>query len=131
MLKTDRGLLKFILLSFITCGIYSIVYLYGISNDINVIATKHDGKKTMNYLLVILLTAFTCGIIDIIWFHNVSDRIGRELNRRGINYAFGSGTYWGWCILGSLIGVGPLVYIHKLSNAMNLLAEDENRQPKY
>jgi hypothetical protein len=52
--------------------------------------------------------------------------IRRELKRRGIHYSFGAGTFWGWCILGSLIGVGPLVYMHKLFKAVNKINADYN-----
>lgn len=31
-----------------------------------------------------------------------------------------------WCILGSLILVGPFIYTHKLLTAMNLLSADYN-----
>ena len=48
-LKTNRSLLKFILLSLITFGIYGIVVMSSISNDINLIAGRYDGKKTMHY----------------------------------------------------------------------------------
>ncbi|MCI1956271.1 MAG: DUF4234 domain-containing protein [Oscillospiraceae bacterium] len=53
-LQTNRGLLKFVLLSIITLGIYSIVFYSGISNDVNVIASRYDGKKTMHYCLITL-----------------------------------------------------------------------------
>ena len=52
-LKTNRGLLKLILLSMITFGIYAIVVYCSISNDINVVASRYDGKKTMHYALLI------------------------------------------------------------------------------
>ena len=54
-LRTNRGLLKFILLSIITLGIYGIVVMSHISTDINVIATRYDGKKTMHYCLVFFI----------------------------------------------------------------------------
>ena len=74
----------------------------------------------MNYLLMTLIVApITLGIGGLVWSHNISARIGNELKRRGVNYSFGAGTFWGWCILGSLIGVGPLVYMHKLFKAVN------------
>lgn len=44
-LKMNRSLVKFILLSLITFGIYGIVVLSGISSDINTIASRYDGKK--------------------------------------------------------------------------------------
>ena len=54
-LKTNRGLLKYILLSFITFGIYGIVVMSSISNDINIVASRYDGKKTMHYCLLFFL----------------------------------------------------------------------------
>lgn len=126
-LKTNRGLVKFILLSLITFGIYGIVVMSSVSTDINVIAGRYDGKKTMHYcLLTFLVAPLTLGIASIVWSHKISARIGNELNRRGISYSFGAGSYWGWNVLGCLIAVGPLVYTHKLLKAMNLLSEHYN-----
>lgn len=126
-LKTNRGLLKCILLSLITLGIYPLVLMSSISTDINLIASKYDGKKTMHYcLLFFIFTGLTLGIAPIVWYHRISARIGNELSRRGISYSFGAGSFWGWNVLGVLIGVGPLVYMHKLFKAMNLLSADYN-----
>lgn len=44
-LNTRRGLLKLILLSIITFGIYPFVFFSGISEDINLIASRFDGKR--------------------------------------------------------------------------------------
>ncbi len=126
-LKTNRGLLKFILLSIVTLGIYSIVFYSSISSDINLIAARYDGKKTMHYcLLFFLVGPITFGIAYIVWAHKISARIGNELKRRGISYSFSAGSYWLWNVLGSVIVVGPLVYLHKLAKAMNLLSESYN-----
>lgn len=128
-LKTNRGWLKTILLSIITFGIYGLVMYSGISNDINTIASRYDGKKTMHYcLLVFVITPITFGIGAIVWSHKISNRIGKELARRGINYSFGAGTFWGWNVLGALIGVGPFIYLHKLCKSMNLLCADFNEK---
>lgn len=128
-LATDRGLLKYILLSLITFGIYGIVAMYKATEDLNTIASKYDGKKTMNFLLMALLvTPVTCGIYGIIWYHTFSDRIGTELQRRGIQYSFSSSTFWLWNVLGSFIFVGPFVYVHKMFEALNLLSEDYNKR---
>lgn len=126
-LKTNRGLLKTLLLSLITCGIYDLVLYYQISDDINTIASDYDGKKTMNYILLILIIApLTLGIGAIVWNHRLSKRMGNELSRRGIGYKFGSGSFWGWNVLGALIVVGPFIYTYKQLKAMNLLCEDYN-----
>ena len=73
-----------------------------------------------------MLTGLTFGIAPIVWYHKLSARMGNELKRRGIAYSFGAGTFWGWNILGSLIFVGPFIYLHKLCKSMNLLCEDYN-----
>lgn len=126
-LKTDRGLVKFILLSLVTLGIYSIVYYSCISSDINIIASRYDGKKTMHFCLMsFILTPITLGIYTLVWYHQLSNRIGAELKRRGIDFDFSAKDFWLWNILGSLIFVGPFIYVHKLCKAMNLLSEDFN-----
>ena len=126
-LKTNRGLVKYILLSLITFGIYPLVIMSSISSDINLIASRYDGKKTMHFcLLSFIFSWLTFGIAPFVWYHRISNRIGNELNRRGIAYSFGAGSFWGWFILGSFIFVGPFIYMHKLFKAMNLLSADYN-----
>jgi hypothetical protein len=126
-LKTNRGLIKLILLSLITFGIYPLVLWSSVSNDINTIATRYDGKKTTHYLLMAFVFSWlTFGIAPFVWSHKICARIGNELKRRGIGYSFGAGTFWGWNILGAFIGIGPLVYTHKLLKAMNKLSEHYN-----
>ena len=126
-LKTNRGLVKFILLSAITFGIYALVVMSTVGEDINTIASSHDGRNTMHYCIIALLLSWpTLGIASLLWYHNVSSRIGAELQRRGISYKLSAGTFWGWGFFGALIFVGPFIYIHKLLKAMNLLAADYN-----
>ena len=126
-LKTNRGLLKYILLGIITLGIYPLVFMSSISNDINIICSRYDGKKTMHYcLLFFLIGPLTFGIGFIVWAHKISARIGAELSRRGIAYSFGAADYWLWNVIGSIIVVGPFIYLHKLAKAMNLLSEHYN-----
>ena len=126
-LKTNKGLLKTILLSIITFGIYGLVVMSSVSNDINVVASRYDGKKTMHFcLLAFIVTPFTLGIGAIVWYHKISARIGAELQRRGIDYKFGAGHFWLWSFLGSFILIGPFVYMHKLLKAVNLMNADYN-----
>lgn len=126
-LNTKRGLVKYILLGILTLGIYPIVVMSGISSDINPAASRYDGKKTMHYCLIFFVFSWlTLGIAPLVWYHRISARIGHELRRRHIHYSFGAGSFWGWHLLGLLIGVGPFIYIHKLCKAMNLIAKDYN-----
>ena len=124
--RTNRGMLKFVLLSMLTFGIYGIVCLSHISSEINIIA-RNDGKSTTHFCLMYFLYSWlTLGIAPLVWYTRISGRIGEELCRRNLPYSFGAGSYWGWNIFGSLILIGPLVYTHKLMKAMNFLAADYN-----
>lgn len=126
-LNSNRSLLKLILFSLVTFGIYGILFYCGISNDINVIASRYDGKKTMHYaLLFFLVTPITFGIAYFVWNNNLANRIRCELNRRNILSSFSSGDFWLWGVLGSFIVVGPLIYLHKLITATNELAKHYN-----
>ena len=111
----------------ITFGIYGMVTYASIANDLNVIASRYDGKKTMNYwLLIFVITPITFGIGAIVWMHKISARMGDELKRRNIDMKFGAGTFWLWNTLGAFIIVGPIVYMVKFFKAINALAADYN-----
>ncbi len=126
-LRTNRSLVKFILLSLITLGIYGLVMTAHISEDVNVVCSRYDGKKTMNYwLLVFLVGPLTLEIGSFVWFHKLCSRIGVELKRRNIDYNFGAKDFWLWNTLGLLIVVGPFVFIYKLIKAANLMNGDFN-----
>ena len=126
-IQTNRTLLKYIVFSFLTFGIYRIYIYTKISCEINKIASKYDKKSTMNYLLINFIFAwFTFGLAHIVWHHNLSTRIGDELRRRNAADDFGVADYWCWGILGILVIIGPWVYVHKLLNAMNYLADEHN-----
>lgn len=125
--KTDRKLWKSFLLTLVTCGIYSFVEMTQIADEVNLVASRYDGRKTMHFcLLAFIVAPVTCCIAIPVWYHNLSSRIGNELRRRGIAYDFGASDYWLWNVLGSCILVGPFIYLHKLYTAMNLLNGDYN-----
>lgn len=126
-LKTNKGLIKYLLLSFITFGIYGLVVMSSLSTDINIIASRYDGRKTMHYCLLFFIVApLTLGIASLVWFNNISERMGYELRRRNISYSFGASDFWLWNILGAFIVIGPFVYMHKLFKACNLLCRHYN-----
>lgn len=126
-MKANRGMIKTILLSIITFGIYGIYFSTKIGLDLNELAPEK--KKTMNFCLVFFIFSWlTCGIVPLVWIHRVSAKAGACLQDRGINYKFKASTFWVWGVLGSLIAIGPFVYLHKLCKAMNLLAKDQNEK---
>ena len=127
-LKTNKGLLKTILLSIITFGIYPLVVMSAVSNDINITASRYDGKKTMHFcLLAFIVAPITFGIAGIVWYHKISNRIGGELRRRNIAYNFSATDYWLWNVLGSIIIVGPFIYLHKMFKSINLINANYNQ----
>lgn len=127
-LTTKRGLVKFILFSIITFCIYPLVMMTKISNEIDVVASRYDGRKTMNFcLLTFIVAPITLGIALLVWYHRICNRMGNELLRRNLPYSISAGTFWGWMILGSLLfGIGPLVFMHKFLKAMNTINADYN-----
>ncbi len=126
-LKTKRSVAAYFLLSFVTLGIYPIVVMSSISDDINVIASKYDGKNTMHYCLMsFVLAPITFGIFGFVWFHQISDRIGAELRRRGISYEFGASDFWIHDVLLYFTIVCPIIFFYKMFKAMELLAQDYN-----
>ena len=85
-LRTNRGLAKFIILSILTLGIYALVVFAHISEETNVVCSRYDGQKTMNYwLLVFIVGPLTLGIGYLVWHHKLCARIGSELTRRGLD----------------------------------------------
>lgn len=127
MLRTNRGMVKYILLSLITFSIYGIVVMSNISEEINLVASKRDGKHTMHYCLILFIFSWlTLGIAPIVWMHRLCNRIGNELKARSLPYSISAGTFWGWGVLGSLIVVGPFIFCHKFLKSMNLMNGDYN-----
>lgn len=126
-LKANRSFIKILLLSFVTFGIYALITCGKITNEVNLVCSRYDGKKSMNYyLLAFIVSPLTCGIASIVWMHNICNRIGNELSRRQVAYSFGAKDFWLWCILGSFILIGPFVFIHKFFKAVNLMNENYN-----
>lgn len=126
-LPTNRSLTKYILLGLVTLGIYPIVIMTTTSEAINTIASRYDGKKTMNYCLLFFLVGWiTFGIGWLVWYNNFSTRIGDEQRRRGMAPTVTASTFWLWNVLGSLIIVGPFIYCYKMLHAMNDLCASYN-----
>lgn len=126
-LTTNRSMWKLLILSFLTCGIYSIVFFIPFSFDLERIHPSNG--RQMNYIGAYFLALFTFSIVLDIWHYQIAKRIGEALEARKIDYEFGTGDFWKWLFFGSLILVGPFVYYHKLCRAMNLLCEDYNEHP--
>ena len=125
--KTNRGAIKTVIFSILTLGIYDIVLFAKLGEELNLTSTKYDGKKTMSfYLLFFLVMPLTFGLGFFVWFHKFSHRAGRELKRRNIRYSFGASSFWIWVVILGITIVGPFIYLHKATKAINLINKHEN-----
>ncbi len=123
-LKTSKGLLSYILLSAITCGIYPIYYMHRVSVELNE-TCKEDGKITRGIIATFFLTIITFGIYPIIWWFSAAERMNNYAVRHNVlKVTISGGSFLLWNILGSLLfGIGPLVALFKFihsHNAVNL-----------
>ena len=126
-LKTNRSLIKFILLSAVTLGVYGIISMTELTNSLNRAAGVH-GRKEMHFCLIFFVVGpLTLGIGFLIWNHNMAVKIGNELERRGINYNLTPSQFWLFGILLLPVIIGPFIYLHKMFKAVNLICEDYNK----
>ena len=128
-LQTNRSVWKLMILNILTLGIYSIFFFVPLSFDLDKVDPKREREKTMNFLLAYVLSIFTFSIVITIWHYHIASRIEEALSRRNIDYDFSTSDFWKWYLFGSLIIVGPFVYLNKLCNAMNLLCQSYNEKP--
>ena len=125
MLSTNRRFWKWFFLSFITLGIYGIVFMCLYVRDLNTVC-RADGKKTMNYIGMLLLSVITCGIYGMVWTYNLGKRLEQGAVMRGLPPQTSGGSLLCWQIFGSLIVVGPFIAQAKMINALNALCVDYN-----
>lgn len=118
-LPIERGLGKMFFLGILTLGIYPVAIWSRIVTELNIVASRYDGRRTMSYFGMVILSPITLGIYPLVWMHKFCHRIRDELVRRNSDYNFAPSDFWLWGILGSLIIVGPFIFVHKLMKAMN------------
>lgn len=128
VLPTKRSLCKMFFLGLLTLGIYPMVIYSKIITELNIAASRYDGKRTMTFYGMAMVAPLTLGVYAYVWFHNLCARIGDELQRRNIDYKFGPSHFWLWNVLGCFILVGPFIFTHKLMKSMNLINKSYNEK---
>ncbi len=125
-LKENWGLLSYVLLSFITCGIYGLYTIYKLSNDIN-IACNGDGENTSGLVKTLILTIITCGIYGWIWYYKLGNRLANNASRYNLTFQENGTTVLLWMLFGSMLcGVGPFIAMHIIFKNMNLICHGYN-----
>ena len=77
---TKRSIVTVIILSLVTCGIYTIYWTYVSAQELN---NKESENPLTNYIIAILLSVITCGIYGIYWwfkFYKKVDSVTGEEN---------------------------------------------------
>ena len=125
-LKDERSFLLYLVLGFITFGIYQFFFLWGLIKDVNV-ACRDDNDKTPGLIPFILLTFVTCGIYGIVWYYRMVARLNRYCDRSNIRPSVTPMEWLGWFVFGALIcGIGSYVAQYKLIELSNNVMNDYN-----
>lgn len=125
-IPTNRSLIAYILLSIITCGIYSYYFIYSIARDVNTMC-REDGQKTGGLLAFILLSFVTCGFYGLYWEYKLGNRLAANAPRYGITFQENGTSVLLWYLVGILLcGIGPWVAMHILIKNTNALAAAYN-----
>ena len=98
-LPTKRSLVKMIFLGILTFGIYPMVIWSRLVGEVNMVASRYDGERSMSFFGMVMLMPLTLGIHSLVWMHKLCRRIGAELQRRRVAYTFSAKDFWIWCFL--------------------------------
>ena len=102
--KDNRSFWFYLLLTFLTCGLYSIYFWYVYVEDLNTIFYG-DGEDSPNYIIVLLLSWVTCGIYGVYWRYKQANRMYREsYDRYGVMIEENGSAILLWTLLGYLTG---------------------------
>ena len=116
-LPVKRKLWKMILFGILTAGIYPAVIWSRLVSEVNLVASRYDGERSMPFFAMALLSPLTLGVHTLVWMNKLCRRIGTELQRRSIPYTFGPSDFWLWafllsCIYGICFGIcGALISV--------------------
>ena len=123
-LKTNRSMILYFLLTAITCGIWSFVFVHKQAKDLNVVCAE-DGKKTGGFVKYLILTPLTLGIYGIIWWCASASRVKAYGARHNVNGVTGAASLILWTTIGSMLfGLGPFIAIHKYMKSTNRICKD-------
>ena len=128
MIKVNRRLWKLLLFTIPTFGIYSIVFWFQFTKDLN--EMNREEKKLKNYILVLFLSIITLGIYRWVWFFYLADRVQTTGNDMGMKIQPGPGTILFLHLFGSFILIGPLIANFLVIHNMDKVAREYNQNFK-
>lgn len=122
----NRNFVTYLLLSFVTCGIYSIYFMYKLVQDTNTMCDQDEPLP--NYFVVLLLTIVTCGIYNYFFLYKFSEKIYNNGNNKYQAAINENGmTMLLWFIIGSFVlGIGYFIGMYLAINNFNKIADKYN-----
>ncbi len=117
ILKRNIGLC--IVLSIVTCGIYSLYWLACMANDVNMAAGEQDTTGGM----VVLFTIITCGIYGWYWMYKTGEKIRMAQTNRQFPYVSDSGIVY---IVLAVVGLSIVSYA-LIQSELNKIAEFDDK----
>lgn len=105
-----------IVLSIITCGIYGIVWLVQLVNDLNAAAKEPNATSGG---VVFLLSIITCGIYMFYWMYKAGELVNKAKMLRGRPTDGSNGILY---LVLSIFGLGIVSYA-LIQNELNQLAQ--------
>ncbi|MBQ9557818.1 MAG: DUF4234 domain-containing protein [Clostridia bacterium] len=112
----QRNIAVAIILSIVTCGIYGIIWLINMADQINEASGNPNGTSGG---MVFLLSIVTCSIYLYYWFYKAGDSLHRAKMQRGIPSDSNSGVLY--LVLG-IFGLSLVAYA-LIQNELNKIAE--------
>ena len=129
-----QSLLTFILLTVFTCGIYSIIWIYSMTTELNRLAEEAGAPPEMmvNPTTEILLCIFTCGIYSYIWIYKHGNKMKMIGNEKDIPINEEGSAYILFILLGAVTcGIFTFYAYHLFIKNFNMLADDYNATTQY
>lgn len=108
----EKNIAVCLILSIITCGIYSIYWFICLSDDVNSLS-KEEGTTGG---VALLLNIITCGIYGLYWCYKQGEKLDTIKTSRGIPSS-NSGVLY---LILSLVGLGIITYM-LMQNEINKL----------
>ena len=121
-----RSVATVILLSIITCGIYSLYWMVVTTNDIEYTLGKKSDGVCRSGGIVLLLSIVTCGIYTFYWYYKEAQRLKILAEDAGVR---SSGTEdWVYLVV-AIFGLG-IVDMAIMQDEINMIVEavDSNKE---
>ncbi len=113
-IPVERSIALCIIFTILTCGLYSLYWIYVLNEDISDLAGE---KPSMNGVLVILLSILTCGIFGFYWCYKMGAKLVQAQQMNGFPAASDTPLI---CLLLSIFQLG-IISLAILQDGVNTI----------